>query len=96
MKILLIDDNEMSLDCLSEELKLHQFQTACSIDPRNAIQLFQEGNFDVVITDFKMPYLNGVEVCRLIRALKPGIPVIMVSGHPDVENDETPCTPPPN
>ncbi len=45
--------------------------------------LAEAANFDLVICDMRMPGLNGVETMRQMRALKPGIPVIFITGFVD-------------
>ena len=62
-----------------------QVVLACSGD--QAIQIDQEGNqdFGLVISDFKMPGLDGVETLKILGALHPGLKTILCSGSPEQE-----------
>lgn len=79
--ILLVDDNTLGLAArksVLEELG-HRVKTCRSAE--EALAEFQQAQFDLVITDFKMPGMNGIELIRQIRALRPSVPVILISGY---------------
>lgn len=79
--ILLVDDNTFGLAArksVLEELG-HRVKTFRSAE--EALAEFQQAHFDLVITDFKMPGMNGIELIRQIRALRPSVPVILISGY---------------
>jgi len=79
-EILLVDDNRQGLiarKSVLQELGYH-ISTATSGD--EALELFSKQNFDVVVTDFKMPRMDGVELIRRIRSAQAGARIILLSG----------------
>ena len=82
-RILLVDDNMAGLSarkCVLEELG-HSISVACC--GAEALEQFAPYKFDVVVTDYKMPSMDGKELIVRLRALQPDLPVIMVSGFSD-------------
>jgi len=53
---------------------------AIAINPEDGLKLFQAGKFDVVVTDYRMPLMDGTELIRQIRLLDPNARIIMLSG----------------
>jgi CheY-like chemotaxis protein len=47
--------------------------------------MFDQENFDLLVTDFRMEGMNGIELARKVREKKPGLPVIIVTGYSPVE-----------
>lgn len=88
--ILLVDDNCLGLAArkvVLEELG-HRITTAPG--GQEALEAFARGHFDLVITDYKMPKMNGIEFIRKIREKTPALPVILISGYADTLGlDET-------
>lgn len=81
--ILIVDDNNMGLVARRTVLEEvgHLVQTCASA--QEALDECTKIHFDVVITDYKMPRMNGVEFIRELRKRHPAIPVILVSGFAD-------------
>lgn len=79
----MVDDNGNGLvarKSVLEELG-HQVTIACA--PQEGLDQFSSGHFDLVVTDFKMPRMNGVELIVRLRKINPAIPVILISGFTD-------------
>ncbi|MGB1267015.1 MAG: sigma-54-dependent transcriptional regulator, partial [Schleiferiaceae bacterium] len=53
-------------------------------DGKSAVELFGEGNWDLVFCDIKMPHKDGVEVLEHMMSINADVPVIMISGHGDI------------
>ena len=82
-RVLLLDDNSLGLSArrsVLEELG-HKVST-CSV-PHDALELCAKQCFDVVVTDYKMPKMNGIEFIGRLRKQQPEIPVILISGFTD-------------
>lgn len=82
-RILLVDDNKFGLSarkCVLEELGCMLTTSSC---PKKALELFAEHDFDLLITDYNMPEMNGRDLICQIRTNKPLIPVILISGFVD-------------
>jgi DNA-binding response OmpR family regulator len=82
-RILVIDDDEFVRSVLSRTLAQADHQVTLAEDGGKGVQLFKEGEFDVVLTDLGMPGVSGWEVCRMIKEISPHTPVGMVTGWGD-------------
>jgi len=82
-QVLLIDDNLNGLVARKSVLEEHGFSVAAFSLPDEALQAFHNSTFDLIITDYRMPKLNGTDVIRIIRETNPNIPVILISGMVD-------------
>ena len=77
--ILIVDDEEIIRDFLSEVLDNYAITIACDGD--EAIEKIKKERFDLVITDLRMPRVPGEEVVRFTRETYPGSKVIVISGY---------------
>ncbi|MEC8724438.1 MAG: sigma-54 dependent transcriptional regulator, partial [Bacteroidota bacterium] len=86
-KILIIEDEEairrVLLKILSEANPLYQVFEA--VDGLSGAELIKREDFDLVLCDIKMPKMDGVEVLEAAKKIKPEIPIVMISGHGDLE-----------
>ncbi len=86
-KILLIEDEaairRVLTKILSEESKDYEVEEAQ--DGLEGINKIREGDYDLVLCDIKMPKMDGVEVLEAARKFKPETPVVMISGHGDLD-----------
>ena len=83
-RILIVDDNKMGLSARRSVLEAvgHTISTASS--GPEALALFDGGaGFDLVVTDYKMPKMNGVELIGELRERSPQLPIILISGFAD-------------
>ena len=79
-KILLIEDDPLIRTTMSSFLKDHGFETIVAEDGGEGLHLFASQQPDVVLTDLRMPIIDGLEVLAKIRKKSPDTPVIIVSG----------------
>ncbi len=89
MKILLIDDDEKCLKSVGKALLINGFPNRQFSNPIDAIDAFKSERFDVVVTDLKMPEMNGIEVLKAIRSLDPSVFVIILTAYDDYDSLET-------
>ena len=86
-KILIIEDEaairRVLLRILSEENS--NYKVSETEDGVQGINLVENENFDLILCDIKMPKMDGIEVLTQIKKIKPEIPVIMISGHGDLD-----------
>lgn len=89
--ILLIDDEEQVVQVTGEILKSLGYTVVGKTSPVDALNLFTEAssNFDLVLTDFTMPELTGLELSEKIKALRPGIPVVLFTGYSDLVPEDS-------
>ena len=79
-RILMVDDNKSGLAARKAVLEEFGHRVATAANAEEALGLFSPGKFDLLVTDFRMPKMDGVELIRRIRAIEPGIPAIILSG----------------
>lgn len=79
-QILLVDDNEVGLGARKTLLEEQGYSVTTATSAEAAIELFRRRAFDLVITDFRMPGMNGIELIHQIRGEKPEVPIILLSG----------------
>jgi CheY-like chemotaxis protein len=82
-RILLLDDNSMGLSARRSVLEELGHKVATCGAPHDALELCGKQRFDVVVTDYKMPKMNGVEFITRLRKQHPGVAVILISGFID-------------
>jgi CheY-like chemotaxis protein len=82
-RILLVDDNCLGLAARRSVLQELGHQVSTSANGAEALELCGKQGFDVVVTDFKMPKMNGVELIVRLRKLHPATSVILISGFTD-------------
>ena len=86
-KILIIEDEaairRVLVKILSEENDSYQVEEA--EDGLAGIEKIKKDDFDLVLCDIKMPKMDGVEVLEAVKKLKPETPVVMISGHGDLD-----------
>lgn len=81
--ILYVDDDEAQVFLIKRMLERWGYRVSAYLEQREALDalLAGEQGFDLVVTDFNMPGMSGLEVARKIRDARPDLPVIVVSGY---------------
>jgi CheY-like chemotaxis protein len=80
-RILLVDDNKLGLAARKAVLEELGHHVTTAAEGREALASFARQPFDLVITDYKMPHLDGLELIRKIREAGPVTPIILISGY---------------
>lgn len=83
--VLILDDDADFNSLLTDIFKQADYFVTSLHDPIEAIEVFTNSDYDVVVTDHKMPDMTGAEFMKSIKRVKPAVPVIMVSGY--LENE---------
>ncbi|MDJ0780648.1 MAG: response regulator [Desulfosarcinaceae bacterium] len=82
-KVLVIDDEQMVVSLVQQALSQEAFNVDTALAGEDGLRKFKGGNYDLVITDIRMPGTDGHQVVRSIRASERGTtPVIGISGTP--------------
>ena len=84
-KILIIDDEKSIRNSLKEVLEYEKYEVELAEEGAEGIEKFRGNNFDVVLCDIKMPNMDGIEVLEKILSLSGDVPVIMISGHGNID-----------
>jgi DNA-binding NtrC family response regulator len=85
-RILVIDDDQGTCHLLARILQKEGFEVVAENSPLNAINSFKGNNFDLVITDFYMPEMNGLELLAEIKKINPDVDVIVMTAFASVDN----------
>jgi len=80
-KVLLVDDEREFVQTLSERLLMRDMGSTVAYDGESALAMVQEEEPEVMILDLKMPGIDGIEVLRRVKATRPDIEVIILTGH---------------
>lgn len=86
-KILIVEDEPMSVKVLEQILKPYQFQLIVAVNGFDAVEKFQKEPVDLVIMDLYMPKMDGFEASKQIKAISPDTPIIVFSTT-DIEEDK--------
>jgi two-component system, NtrC family, nitrogen regulation response regulator NtrX len=84
-KILIVDDEVPIRRTLRDILEFEQYEVDEAADGLECIAKVQKEKYDVVIMDIKMPKMDGIEALERLQILAPELPVVMVSGHGNIE-----------
>jgi len=83
--VLILDDDADFNSLLTDIFEQADYIVTSLEDPVEAVEVFTNTDYDIVVTDHKMPEMTGAEFMKRIKKIKPQVPVIMVSGY--LEND---------
>ena len=84
--ILVVDDEPLVRSSLGELLTISGYSVSTAANGKEALELLKNYNADIVITDMKMPVMDGIQLLKRIKAGHPGTPVIMISGYGSIES----------
>ena len=79
-RILVLDDEENYAEMLQDLLRGNNFRVDMATRPERAINQLEEIPYDLVISDYKMPVMDGADLLKRARELYPNLPFILVSG----------------
>lgn len=83
--ILFVDDHEELARLSCEILEMQGYRAAYAYSAAEALNLFEKEKFDILVTDFRMEGMNGLELARQIHQRDPQVPVIIVTGYGPVD-----------
>jgi DNA-binding NtrC family response regulator len=83
--ILFVDDHEVLARLSCEILEMQGYRAVCAYSANEALEKFNQEKFDILVTDFRMEGMNGLELAKHIHQRDPQVPVIIVTGYGPVE-----------
>lgn len=84
-RVLVVEDDPRVLRLLTDLLKADQYEVITATDGEAGLRTFTPGEIDVVVTDVKMPKMDGIEMMKAIKALDPNVEVIVLTGYGTLE-----------
>ncbi len=86
-KILIVDDEPDMLKLIAMIIREKTpYEVMTTNNPLEAVELAKSGNFDLIISDLKMPGLDGIELLNAVKQIDADIPVIMITAYGTVES----------
>src|ERR1039458_8023990 len=85
-RILVVDDEPAVQSALLRAFALERYEVAQAVDGREALEQLGAAAYEVVILDISMPHVDGLEVCRRLRAGGDRTPVLMLTAREDVDD----------
>ncbi len=83
--ILFVDDHEVLARLSCEILEMHGYRAVSAFNAQDALNKFEKEDFDILVTDFRMEGMNGLELAREVHQKNPQVPVIIVTGYGPVD-----------
>jgi DNA-binding NtrC family response regulator len=84
-KILVIDDERSIRNTLKDVLEYEKYEVDLAEEGPEGIERFSQGSYDAVLCDIKMAKMDGIEVLQKLQELSTDVPVIMISGHGNID-----------
>ncbi|HBX51190.1 MAG: Fis family transcriptional regulator [Bacteroidetes bacterium RIFOXYA12_FULL_35_11] len=84
-KILVIDDEKSIRNTLKEVLEYENHSVDLAIDGAEGLTMIENSKYDVIFCDIKMPQMDGIEVLEKALVVSPDSPVVMISGHGNID-----------
>ena len=91
--ILFVDDHETLARLCCEILEMQGYRAISAFSASDALDKFKKQDFDILVTDYRMEGMNGLELAKQIHNIRPETPVIIVTGYGPLEqgNDVVAC-----
>lgn len=83
--ILIIDDDDYFREMLVEALKVCQYTALSASTPKQALKILEDTQIDAVISDIKMPVMDGITLAKVIKEKYPELPIILITAYRSFE-----------
>ena len=83
-RILIVDDEEMICSILARRLTKEGYFCFTAKNGKEALHHFYKNSFSVIISDIRMPEINGIELLKNVKAVRPNMTVIMMTAYPEI------------
>ena len=84
IRIIIVDDEEMICSLLAQRLVMEGYDCVTAYNGREALNHFCKDDFSLIISDIKMPEMNGLELLKNVKALRPNMMFIVMTAYPDI------------
>ena len=84
-QILIVDDEKITCNVIAQRLKREGFSCVTAYNGKEAFEYFCKGNFSLVISDIRMPEKDGLELLRLVKAVRPNMKFIIMTAYAEID-----------
>ena len=84
--LLVVDDEKNMRDLLKEYLNEYGYEVTCAANGQDALQIYKQGDFDIVLSDLFMEPMDGLELLNNIKEINPDALFIMITGYPSIQS----------
>lgn len=84
-RILVVDDEESIRNTLQEILEYEKYSVDLASEGKEALELLKQNEYKLILCDIKMPNMDGIEVLERVKILQPDTPMVMISGHGNID-----------
>jgi two-component system, NtrC family, nitrogen regulation response regulator NtrX len=84
-KILVIDDERSIRNTLKDILEYEKYEVDLAEDGKKGLEMVKQTEYDIILCDIKMPGMDGIEVLEQLNVMAPDSPVVMISGHGNID-----------
>ena len=85
-RVLIVDDDSLSREFLTEAVRSLGYKVEAVDDGARALERARSGQFDLVLTDMRMPGMDGIDLVRRLGSECPGLPVVLITAHGSIES----------
>jgi len=85
-KVLVVDDEVAFADNIAKLISKRGYEVTTVNNGQSAVEALDESDFDIIILDLKMPGLDGLATLKLIKGKRPGVEVIILTGHGSMDS----------
>jgi two-component system, cell cycle response regulator CpdR len=82
-RILVVEDEESVRDFVNRVLTMHGHSVLIAKDGAEAVELMDDHHFDLLLTDIAMPMMDGISLALKVRATRPHVPILLMTGFAD-------------
>jgi DNA-binding NtrC family response regulator len=84
--MLVVDDEKSTRDLLAEYLSDYGYEVTCAVNGEEALQIYKQGHFDIILSDLFMKPMDGLELLGKIKEINPDAMFIMITGYPSIQS----------
>jgi DNA-binding NtrC family response regulator len=85
-RVLIVDDDSLFRDCMAEILRRKGYEYETAANGNAGLEAFRSNQFDLIVSDMKMPGMSGIELLEHIRQQDPDIPFLVITAHGDIDS----------
>ncbi len=86
--IMVVDDDTQVRETIAEYLRFFEYEVLEADNGEEALKIFDDNRIDFIISDIRMPIMNGIQLLKTIRTLAPNLPIVLMTGYHPTQAQE--------